>query len=198
MNQYHYFKSPYNDASEVNKSQLAHQFNVSTDNKVDELYCHIRCPTEVLSFPFRKPHGKTFCASIISKLFILVYSLGILLSVSLQKYPIYKNRHISLALDVLLCISQIFQLQSTETNFSQLIRRSSSLKRHCKTDSQWEAAASHREITSVLCDHLEGWDREGGSETQEGGDMGIYVYLELIHFVIQQKLTQHCKAIILQ
>ena len=26
--------------------------------------------------------------------------------------------------------------------------------------------------------HLEGWDREGGRETQEGGgDMGIYVYV---------------------
>ena len=31
--------------------------------------------------------------------------------------------------------------------------------------------------SSVLCDHLEGWDREGGRETQEGGDMGIYVYV---------------------
>ena len=27
----------------------------------------------------------------------------------------------------------------------------------------------------VLCDHLEGWDREGGREAQEGGAMGIYV-----------------------
>ena len=24
---------------------------------------------------------------------------------------------------------------------------------------------------------LEGWDREGGRETQEGGDMGIYVFV---------------------
>ena len=47
----------------------------------------------------------------------------------------------------------------------------------------------------VLCDHLEGWDREGGREMQEGGDMGIYVYVKLIHFVIQQQLTQQCKAI---
>ena len=31
--------------------------------------------------------------------------------------------------------------------------------------------------TSVLCDDLEGWDREGGREAQEGGDMGIYVYV---------------------
>ena len=50
----------------------------------------------------------------------------------------------------------------------------------------------------MLCDHLEEWDREGGEEAQEGGDMGIYVYIELIHFVVEQKLTQHCKAIILQ
>ena len=27
---------------------------------------------------------------------------------------------------------------------------------------------------------------------------GVEVYLQLIHFVIQQKLTQHCEAIILQ
>ena len=39
----------------------------------------------------------------------------------------------------------------------------------------------------MLCDHLEGWDREGGREMQEGGDMRIYVYLWLIHFVIKQK-----------
>ena len=50
----------------------------------------------------------------------------------------------------------------------------------------------------MLCDHLEEWDREGGRETQEGGDKGIYVYAYLIHFVIKQKLTHHCKAIILQ
>ena len=50
----------------------------------------------------------------------------------------------------------------------------------------------------MLYDHLEGWDREDGRETQEGGDMGIYAYVQLIHFVIKQKLTHHCKAIILQ
>ena len=33
---------------------------------------------------------------------------------------------------------------------------------------------------------------------QEGRDMGIYVYVQLIHFVTKQKLTHHCKAIILQ
>ena len=30
---------------------------------------------------------------------------------------------------------------------------------------------------SVLCVHLEGWDGEGWRETQEGGEMGIYVYV---------------------
>ena len=45
----------------------------------------------------------------------------------------------------------------------------------CKIDSRWEAAAQHREISSVLCDHLEG--RVGGRETQEGRDMGTYVYV---------------------
>ena len=50
----------------------------------------------------------------------------------------------------------------------------------------------------MLCDDQEGWDREGGRQAQEGGDMGICVYIQLIHFVVQQNLTQHCKAIILQ
>ena len=67
-----------------------------------------------------------------------------------------------------------------------------------KRDSQWEAATQHREISLVLCDYLERWDREVRRETQEGGDLGIYVYVYLIHFVIKQKLTHHCKSIILQ
>jgi len=49
----------------------------------------------------------------------------------------------------------------------------------------------------VPCEDLESWDVRGsGSGAQEGGD--IYIYLELIHAVVQQKLTQHCKAIIFQ
>ena len=36
---------------------------------------------------------------------------------------------------------------------------------------------SFLKISSVLCDHLEGWDKEGGREAQEGGDVGIYVYI---------------------
>ena len=47
----------------------------------------------------------------------------------------------------------------------------------------------------MLCDDLQGWDREGGREAQEGGDMGTYVCIWLTHFIVQQKLTQHCEAI---
>ena len=68
----------------------------------------------------------------------------------------------------------------------------------CRMDGCWEAAAWHREISLVLCDHLEGWDGEGGRETQEGGDMGMCVCVQLIHFVVRKKLAHHCKAITLQ
>ena len=47
----------------------------------------------------------------------------------------------------------------------------------------------------MLCDDLEGWD--GGVEGRLKRK-GIYVYIQQIHFVVQQKLTQHCKAIIVQ
>ena len=38
-----------------------------------------------------------------------------------------------------------------------------------KIDSCWEAAAKHRDISSVLCDHLEVWDWEGGREGDARG-----------------------------
>ena len=43
-------------------------------------------------------------------------------------------------------------------------------------------------------DDLVGWDwgKEGRSQRE-----GIYVYISLIHFIAQQKVTQHCKAITL-
>ena len=48
----------------------------------------------------------------------------------------------------------------------------------------------------MLCDDLEGWMGGGvGGRLQREG---ICVCIQLIHFVVQQKLTQHCKAIILQ
>ena len=37
---------------------------------------------------------------------------------------------------------------------------------------------------------------EGGREAQEEGDRCIYI--ELIHSVVQQKVTQHCNVIVLQ
>ena len=53
----------------------------------------------------------------------------------------------------------------------------------CTIDSQWEAA--------MLCDDLEEWDGGDGREAQEGRAI---VYIQLIHFVVQQKLTKRCKA----
>lgn len=50
---------------------------------------------------------------------------------------------------------------------------------------------SAQEPSSMLCDDLEG---AGESKHREG----IYVYIHLIQFVVQQKLTPHCQAIILQ
>ena len=41
----------------------------------------------------------------------------------------------------------------------------------------------------MLCDDLEGRDREDGMEAQEGGDMVACVCIWLIRFVVQQKLT---------
>ena len=50
----------------------------------------------------------------------------------------------------------------------------------------------------MLCDDLEGWDREAGREAQEGGDVGTCVWVWLIRFVVQMKLTRYCEAIIFQ
>ena len=46
----------------------------------------------------------------------------------------------------------------------------------------------------MLWDDLHGWDGVGERFKREG----IYAYTYLIHVIIQQKLTQHCKAITLQ
>ena len=40
---------------------------------------------------------------------------------------------------------------------------------------------------TALCDDLEGWDGGVGGRLKREG---IYVYLLLVHFIIQQKLTQ--------
>ena len=45
----------------------------------------------------------------------------------------------------------------------------------------------------MLCGGLEEGDEgEGGREVQEGGNC-MYIYL--IHFIVQQKLTQHVKQL---
>ena len=47
----------------------------------------------------------------------------------------------------------------------------------------------------MLCDDLSSWDGEVGGRIKREG---IYVYLYLIHIIVQQELTQqHGKAIIL-
>ena len=50
----------------------------------------------------------------------------------------------------------------------------------------------------MLCDDLEGWEREDGREALEAGDVGTCVCIWLILFVVQQKLTQYCEVIILK
>ena len=42
----------------------------------------------------------------------------------------------------------------------------------CKIDSYWESALQHRELSSILCDDLVGWDG-GGRQAQERGDICI-------------------------
>ena len=37
----------------------------------------------------------------------------------------------------------------------------------------WEDAVLHSELSSGLCDGLEGWDGGGREEAQEGGDIYI-------------------------
>jgi len=50
-------------------------------------------------------------------------------------------------------------------------------------------------MNSVLYDDLQGWD---GAEVGGRSKRDRYVCIWLIYFIAQQKLTQHCKLIILQ
>ena len=56
---------------------------------------------------------------------------------------------------------------------------------HCQIVKHWE-------LSSVLYGDLDG-AMEGKSKKE-----APYVYTELIRFIVQQKLTQHCEAIMLQ
>ena len=68
-------------------------------------------------------------------------------------------------------------------------------------DSQWEAVVQHSALSFVLCDDLDGWGGvwEGGSRGK--GERYIYVCIYMLlagSCSFTQKLTQHCKAFILQ
>ena len=65
---------------------------------------------------------------------------------------------------------------------------------HLKTRQQ-EPAVQRRELSTLFCDDLEGWSGGMGGRFKREG---IYVYTWLIHFAVQKKLTQHCKASIFQ
>ena len=44
----------------------------------------------------------------------------------------------------------------------------------------------NRELSSLLCDDLEWWDGGMGGRSKREG---VYVYVQLIHFTVPQKLT---------
>ena len=55
----------------------------------------------------------------------------------------------------------------------------------------------------MLCDDLDGWDGAGRSTTERRythtyTHTHTHTHTRLIHFVSQQKLTQHCKAITIE
>ena len=65
----------------------------------------------------------------------------------------------------------------------------------CKVDIQWKTAAQYGE-SSARCSVM---TKRGGMGEVRGRlkREGIFVYLQLIHTVLQEKLIQHWKAIIL-
>ena len=52
--------------------------------------------------------------------------------------------------------------------------------------------------SSAQCSVMTQMGGMGGGVRGTSKREGIYVYIQLIHFVVQQKLIQHCKEIILQ
>ena len=50
-----------------------------------------------------------------------------------------------------------------------------------------------RGLNLVLCDDLEGWD----GRRREAREEGVYVHIQWVHFIVQQKPTQHSKPITL-
>ena len=72
-------------------------------------------------------------------------------------------------------------------------------KQHCRTHTIMcetvGSAAWHREPSTVL---QMAWGGDGGWAGGKLNRGGIYVYLLLMHTIVQQKLTQHSKAVILR
>ena len=60
---------------------------------------------------------------------------------------------------------------------------------------KWQAL-QHRELSLVLCDDLDG--RAGRRQWKGGSRARGYIYIQLIHFTVWQKPTQHFKATIFQ
>ena len=57
----------------------------------------------------------------------------------------------------------------------------------CKRDSQQEFAVGCRQLNTVLCDNVEGWDGVGGgTEGQEGGDICMYTCGRNQHNIVKQ------------
>ena len=50
----------------------------------------------------------------------------------------------------------------------------------------------------MFCIDLEEWDGGGGKEAQEGGDTYVYIWPVQPVQPVQQRLMQHCEAIIFQ
>ena len=48
----------------------------------------------------------------------------------------------------------------------------------------------------MLCEELEWWHEEG--RLKKEGIYYLYIYIKLIHIGVQQRPSQHCKAVILQ
>ena len=63
-----------------------------------------------------------------------------------------------------------------------------------KIDSSWEASVEHRDLSSVLYEDLEGFDGRVGARLRREV---IHAFLQLIHIVVQQKIIQRGKPIML-
>ena len=83
---------------------------------------------------------------------------------------------------------------ATRATFPAASEASSKVGRPARPGRQSLSRWCIRELNSVLCDNLEGWDGVGGRFRREG----THVCSWLIHAAVQQKTAQHCKAIILQ